>query len=173
MSEQEKQQAPERGHRKTRRGTVVKKSGDKTVSVLVERRFAHPVYGKQITVDLNGHTVSSSEAVFDLNNGADLTLTSSEAGGAINATFASTDDNEFAIFVRKDSKLTIPESSLPITISTNAIAIFDVGEVVIAGSPTISGTQCGLYSMEAEWPVKATISGSPTITSEDTSLSNT
>ena len=50
MSEQEKQQAPERGHRKTRRGTVVKKSGDKTVSVLVERRYAHPIYGKQVTV---------------------------------------------------------------------------------------------------------------------------
>ena len=39
-----------RGHRKARRGTVVKKSGDKTVSVLVERRYAHPIYGKQITV---------------------------------------------------------------------------------------------------------------------------
>ena len=39
-----------RNNRKTRRGTVVKKSGDKTVSVLVERRYAHPVYGKQITV---------------------------------------------------------------------------------------------------------------------------
>ena len=50
MSEETKTAAPERGHRKTRRGTVVKKSGDKTVSVLVERRYAHPVYGKQITV---------------------------------------------------------------------------------------------------------------------------
>ena len=49
MSEETKTAAPERGHRKTRRGTVVKKSGDKTVSVLVERRYAHPVYGKQVT----------------------------------------------------------------------------------------------------------------------------
>ena len=50
MSEETKAAAPERGHRKTRRGTVVKRSGDKTVSVLVERRYAHPIYGKQITV---------------------------------------------------------------------------------------------------------------------------
>ena len=49
MSEETKAAAPERGHRKTRRGTVVKKSGDKTLSVLVERRYAHPVYGKQLT----------------------------------------------------------------------------------------------------------------------------
>ena len=56
MSEQEKQQAPERGHRKTRRGTVVKKSGDKTVSVLVERRYQHPVYGKQLVDAKKYHT---------------------------------------------------------------------------------------------------------------------
>ena len=56
MSEEEKQQAPERGHRKTRRGTVVKKSGDKTVSVLVERRYQHPVYGKQLVDAKKYHT---------------------------------------------------------------------------------------------------------------------
>ena len=56
MSEDSKQQAPARGHRKTRRGTVVKKSGDKTLSVLVERRYAHPIYGKQITVGKKYHT---------------------------------------------------------------------------------------------------------------------
>ena len=51
MSEEVKNETTgARGHRKTRRGTVVKKSGDKTVSVLVERRYAHPIYGKQITV---------------------------------------------------------------------------------------------------------------------------
>lgn len=49
MSEEMKTGAAERGHRKSRRGTVVRKSGDKTISVLVERRYAHPVYGKQIT----------------------------------------------------------------------------------------------------------------------------
>ena len=35
-----------RNNRKTRRGTVVKKSGDKSIVVLVERRYQHPVYGK-------------------------------------------------------------------------------------------------------------------------------
>jgi small subunit ribosomal protein S17 len=51
MSEEVKNETTgARGHRKTRRGTVVKKSGDKTVSVLVERRYAHPIYGKQVTV---------------------------------------------------------------------------------------------------------------------------
>ena len=49
MSEEMKTGAAARGHRKSRRGTVVRKSGDKTISVLVERRYAHPVYGKQIT----------------------------------------------------------------------------------------------------------------------------
>jgi len=38
----------ERGVRKTRRGTVVSKSGDKTIVVQVERRYRHPLYGKEI-----------------------------------------------------------------------------------------------------------------------------
>ena len=37
-----------RNRRKTRRGVVVSDKGDKTVVVLVERRFAHPLYGKSI-----------------------------------------------------------------------------------------------------------------------------
>jgi small subunit ribosomal protein S17 len=39
----------ERGQRKTRIGTVVSDKGDKTVVVAVERRYAHPLYGKQVT----------------------------------------------------------------------------------------------------------------------------
>jgi small subunit ribosomal protein S17 len=39
----------ERGRRKTRVGVVVSDKGDKTVVVKVERRFAHPLYGKQVT----------------------------------------------------------------------------------------------------------------------------
>jgi len=35
-----------RGLRKERRGTVVSKSGDKSVVVMVERRKQHPLYGK-------------------------------------------------------------------------------------------------------------------------------
>jgi small subunit ribosomal protein S17 len=42
-------QATERGRRKTRVGTVVSDKGNKTVVVLVERRYAHPLYGKQVT----------------------------------------------------------------------------------------------------------------------------
>jgi small subunit ribosomal protein S17 len=38
-----------RGQRKTRVGVVVSDRGDKTVVVKVERRFAHPLYGKQVT----------------------------------------------------------------------------------------------------------------------------
>ncbi len=37
-----------RGVRKNRRGTVVSKSGDKTIVVQVERRYRHPLYGKEI-----------------------------------------------------------------------------------------------------------------------------
>ncbi|HEX8693289.1 MAG TPA: 30S ribosomal protein S17 [Longimicrobium sp.] len=39
----------ERGQRKTRVGTVVSDKMDKTVVVKVERRYAHPLYGKQVT----------------------------------------------------------------------------------------------------------------------------
>jgi small subunit ribosomal protein S17 len=38
-----------RGRRKTRTGTVVSDKMNKTVVVLVERRLAHPLYGKQVT----------------------------------------------------------------------------------------------------------------------------
>jgi small subunit ribosomal protein S17 len=38
-----------RRQRKTRTGTVTSDKMTKTVTVSLERRFAHPVYGKQIT----------------------------------------------------------------------------------------------------------------------------
>ena len=38
-----------RNQRKSRVGVVVSDRGDKTVVVKVERRFAHPLYGKQVT----------------------------------------------------------------------------------------------------------------------------
>ncbi len=37
-----------RNRRKTRTGVVVSDAADKTVTVLVARRFAHPLYGKQV-----------------------------------------------------------------------------------------------------------------------------
>ncbi|HEX8275539.1 MAG TPA: 30S ribosomal protein S17 [Longimicrobiaceae bacterium] len=39
----------ERNRRKSRIGTVVSDKMDKTVVVSVERRFPHPLYGKQMT----------------------------------------------------------------------------------------------------------------------------
>lgn len=47
MAENENEQ--ERGRRKTRVGTVVSDKMEKTVVVKVERRYAHPLYGKQVT----------------------------------------------------------------------------------------------------------------------------
>jgi small subunit ribosomal protein S17 len=38
-----------RAARKTRTGVVVSDKMQKTVTVLLERRFAHPIYGKQVT----------------------------------------------------------------------------------------------------------------------------
>ncbi len=38
----------ERSRRKVRTGLVVSDRGEKTVTVMVERRFAHPLYGKQV-----------------------------------------------------------------------------------------------------------------------------
>ncbi len=42
-------EAPSRGRRKTRTGVVVSDKQEKTVTVSVERRFPHPLYGKQVT----------------------------------------------------------------------------------------------------------------------------
>ena len=47
--EQNQEQATERNRRKTRVGTVVSDKMNKTVVVAVERRYAHPLYGKQVT----------------------------------------------------------------------------------------------------------------------------
>jgi small subunit ribosomal protein S17 len=38
-----------RGMRKTRVGTVLSAKMDKTVTVVVERKVSHPLYGKQMT----------------------------------------------------------------------------------------------------------------------------
>ncbi len=40
--------AQERGTRRSRKGTVLRRSGDKTVVVTVERRKRHPLYGKVV-----------------------------------------------------------------------------------------------------------------------------
>ena len=42
------QEQKARNSRKTRIGVIVSDSADKTVTVQVERRFAHPLYGKQV-----------------------------------------------------------------------------------------------------------------------------
>jgi small subunit ribosomal protein S17 len=49
QSEGTNQVEQERGRRKTRVGTVVSDKMDKTIVVMVERRYAHPLYGKQVT----------------------------------------------------------------------------------------------------------------------------
>jgi small subunit ribosomal protein S17 len=50
MTENENTQGQEeRNRRKSRGGTVVSDKMDKTVVVSVERRFPHPLYGKQMT----------------------------------------------------------------------------------------------------------------------------
>jgi small subunit ribosomal protein S17 len=50
MSENQNEQLAvgERKTRKTRTGVVVSNKADKTVTVLIERRFAHPLYGKGV-----------------------------------------------------------------------------------------------------------------------------
>lgn len=41
-------QTKKRGLRKTRKGRVISRSGDKSIVVLIERREQHPLYGKVI-----------------------------------------------------------------------------------------------------------------------------
>ncbi len=45
----------ERGTRKVRKGTVVSKSGDKSITVRVERRLLHPLYGKVVKTSKKFH----------------------------------------------------------------------------------------------------------------------
>jgi small subunit ribosomal protein S17 len=49
MPMNEESTAAERLARKTRTGVVVSDKMQKTVTVLLERQFAHPKYGKQVT----------------------------------------------------------------------------------------------------------------------------
>ena len=49
MATEQNQEQTERNARKTRVGTVVSDKMNKTVVVAVERRYAHPLYGKQVT----------------------------------------------------------------------------------------------------------------------------
>ena len=48
MAENQTENQVERGHRKTRQGGVVSKSGEKTVVVRGERLERHPIYGKVV-----------------------------------------------------------------------------------------------------------------------------
>ena len=68
MSEQNKGEAPVRGHRKVQRGYVVSDKMDKTVIVEVEDRRKHPLYGKVITHTrrLKAHDENNEVHVGDL-----------------------------------------------------------------------------------------------------------
>jgi small subunit ribosomal protein S17 len=57
MSENQSEQvvAQERASRKARTGVVVSDKADKTVTVVVERRFPHPLYGKGVKRDKKYH----------------------------------------------------------------------------------------------------------------------
>ncbi len=46
---EEKDAARQRGTRKVRVGTVVSAKMQRTITVAVERRITHPLYGKQVT----------------------------------------------------------------------------------------------------------------------------
>jgi small subunit ribosomal protein S17 len=60
--------APSRGRRKARVGVVVSDKQDKTVTVLVERRFAHPLYRKQMkrTKKYHAHDETNEYRVGDV-----------------------------------------------------------------------------------------------------------
>ena len=56
-----------RGRRKVRQGIVVGDRAEKTVTVMVERRFAHPLYGKQVkrTRKYHAHDEANEHRVGD------------------------------------------------------------------------------------------------------------
>ncbi len=52
----------ERASRKTRKGIVISKSGDKSIVVSVERRLLHPVYGKVVKAHKKFHAHDEANA---------------------------------------------------------------------------------------------------------------
>ncbi len=56
-------EADKRGVRKTRTGTVISKSGSKSVVVLVERRYPHPIYKKVLKKQAKCHAHDESNEV--------------------------------------------------------------------------------------------------------------
>jgi len=52
----------DRGHRKIRTGVVVGDKADKTITVMVERRFSHPLYGKGMKRSKRYHVHDESNA---------------------------------------------------------------------------------------------------------------
>ena len=52
----------DRRHRKIRTGVVVGDKADKTITVIVERRFSHPLYGKGVKRSKRYHVHDESNA---------------------------------------------------------------------------------------------------------------
>ena len=67
MAEMTNEQATERNARKSRTGLVVSDKMEKTVVVAIERRVAHPVYGKMMTLTtrLKAHDEENSAKAGD------------------------------------------------------------------------------------------------------------
>ena len=69
MAEQKNEavQAPQRGARKVREGVVVSDKMDKTITVAVEQRAKHPLYGKVMTKSerLKAHDEANEAGVGD------------------------------------------------------------------------------------------------------------
>ena len=51
-----------RSHRKERTGVVIGDRADKTITVMVERRFSHPLYGKGVKRSKRYHVHDESNA---------------------------------------------------------------------------------------------------------------
>ena len=52
----------DRSHRKERTGVVIGDRADKTITVMVERRFSHPLYGKGVKRSKRYHVHDESNA---------------------------------------------------------------------------------------------------------------
>jgi small subunit ribosomal protein S17 len=68
VEEQQTQEAPTRGRRKTRQGRVVSDKMDKTVVVSIESRQRHPLYGRIVrrTTRFKAHDEENQFQVGDL-----------------------------------------------------------------------------------------------------------
>ncbi|MEE0956467.1 MAG: hypothetical protein UH734_00110 [Ruminococcus sp.] len=116
------------------------------------------VVNKDVTIDLNGKTISSEDSVFVTTNGADLTVK--------NGTMTSSVANDYAIYVNDGSVFTLKDNATLKATNANGNGII----VRSGGQADIYGTiETGYYSIAGFGTSVVNVNNGASITSTDAS----